>query len=76
MAYGRTEDEIAKELGADGVYYSTMQDLTEALEGSTFCRACLNGEYAYPPPRPQSLAPDSMASNSLRAPHREVKKES
>ena len=49
VAHGRNEEEIAKELGADGVYYSTMQDLTDALEGTTFCRACLNGEYAYPP---------------------------
>jgi amidophosphoribosyltransferase len=40
--------EVALELGANGVFYSTMQDLKEALTGNSFCHACLNGEYAYP----------------------------
>lgn len=48
IANGRTEKEVSDFLGADGVFYSSMDDLNEALKGQSFCRACLNGEYAYP----------------------------
>lgn len=48
IAHKRGPEQVAKYLGADGVYYSTMNDLTEALKGLSFCKACLNGEYAYP----------------------------
>ena len=48
IAANHKPSEVAAELGADGVFYSTMQDLSEALQGTSFCRACLNGEYAYP----------------------------
>jgi len=48
IAYQRNNDEVARELGADGVFYSTLQDLSSALDGTSFCKACLNGEYAYP----------------------------
>ncbi len=48
IASGRTSTQVSDYLGADGVFYSTMDDLTESLKGKTFCHACLNGEYAYP----------------------------
>jgi amidophosphoribosyltransferase len=48
VANHRTTDEVAELLGADGVYYSTMDDLENALSGITFCSACLSGNYAYP----------------------------
>ena len=48
IASQRSMTEIAEYLGADGVYYSTMEDLDDALSHTTFCRACLNGQYAYP----------------------------
>jgi amidophosphoribosyltransferase len=48
VANHRTIPEVAECLGADGLYYSTMNDLESALSNTTFCRACLNGEYAYP----------------------------
>ena len=44
----RTEKEVAECLGADGIYYSAIEDLDAALSHSTFCSACLNGNYAYP----------------------------
>ena len=47
IANDRTAPEIAEYLGADGVYYSTLDDLMGALKGSDFCNACLTGHYAY-----------------------------
>lgn len=48
IAANHNAEEVAKELGADGVFYTTLQDLSDALGGQSYCRACLNGEYAYP----------------------------
>jgi amidophosphoribosyltransferase len=48
IAHERTSKQVAEELGADGVFYSSMNDLSEALKNLSFCKACLNGEYAYP----------------------------
>ena len=48
IASKQNNEQVAKSLGADGVYYSTLQDLSDALDGISFCKACLNGEYAYP----------------------------
>jgi amidophosphoribosyltransferase len=48
IANHRTVEEVAECLGADGVFYSQMEDLESALSNMSFCRACLNGEYAYP----------------------------
>jgi amidophosphoribosyltransferase len=48
IASQRSTKEIAEYLGADGVFYSSMDDLDKALSHTTFCRACLSGEYAYP----------------------------
>lgn len=48
VAHKRSVPEIAKTLSADGVFYSELEDLKEALKGSSFCNACLTGDYAYP----------------------------
>ena len=48
IASGRTSEQVADYLGADGVFYSSMEDLSESLKGKSFCHACLNGDYAYP----------------------------
>jgi len=48
IANHRTPSEVAECLGADGVFYSAMEDLESALSGLSFCKACLDGSYAYP----------------------------
>lgn len=48
IASGRTLPEIAKEIRADGVFYTDLQDLQDALGRSDFCDACLTGKYPYP----------------------------
>jgi amidophosphoribosyltransferase len=48
IANQRTPKEVADYLGADGVFYSSMEDLETALSKTTFCKACLDGSYAYP----------------------------
>ncbi len=51
IAAGKTEDEIAKELGADGVIYLDIASLTECLKEVSNghvqkpCTACLDGKY-------------------------------
>ena len=46
----RTEEEIAKELGADSVVYLKIEDLLESCESSKldFCMACFDGKYPMP----------------------------
>jgi amidophosphoribosyltransferase len=48
VAHQRDLNEIASHLQADRVIYSELDDLTQALDGLGFCRACLTGEYPYP----------------------------
>jgi amidophosphoribosyltransferase len=48
IANQRSTEEVAEILGADGVFYSQMDDLERALSNISFCRACLDGNYAYP----------------------------
>ena len=48
IANGRNADQVAEILGADGVFYSTIDDVSTALSGLGFCNACLSGDYAYP----------------------------
>lgn len=48
VAHEKNPDQIAHYLGADGVYFTNLQDVSEALKRQNFCKACLNGEYAYP----------------------------
>ena len=47
VAYGRSEEEVAKSLGADSVRYLTMAGLVEAigLPESSLCVGCLTGRY-------------------------------
>jgi amidophosphoribosyltransferase len=47
VAYGRSEQEVAKSLGADSVRYLTMSGLVEAigLPESSLCVGCLTGRY-------------------------------
>ena len=48
IANGRNSEQVAEILGADGVFYSTIDDVSTALSGLSFCNACLSGDYAYP----------------------------
>jgi len=48
IANNRETSEVADLLKADGVFYTTLEDLGAAI-GKPFCNACLTGEYAYPP---------------------------
>ena len=50
IAHGRTEEEIAREIGADGVIYQDLEDLVTAVkqgnsEVETCEGSCFNGEY-------------------------------
>lgn len=45
IAYNRSEDEIARELGADRVVFQTIEGLQEALAQKSLCTGCLTGEY-------------------------------
>jgi len=45
VAYNRTEEEIAKELGADRVVFQTIEGLKKALAQESLCTGCLTGEY-------------------------------
>jgi amidophosphoribosyltransferase len=47
IAHGRTEAEVAAELGADSIAYLSLGGVYEAISGSpaTHCDACFSGEY-------------------------------
>lgn len=45
VAYNRTEEEIAKELGVDKVVYQTVEGLKKALEQKSLCTGCITGVY-------------------------------
>ena len=47
IAHGRTEAEIAAELGCDSLAYLSLDGVYEAIEGTreTHCDACFSGEY-------------------------------
>jgi amidophosphoribosyltransferase len=47
VAHGRTEEEVAAELGADSLAYLSLDGVYEAIRGSrsTHCDACFSGEY-------------------------------
>jgi amidophosphoribosyltransferase len=48
IAYHRDSKQVADYLGVSGVFYSTEEDLSKALDKTEFCGACLDGKYAYP----------------------------
>jgi amidophosphoribosyltransferase len=47
IAHGRTEAEVAAELGADSLAYLSLEGVYEAIDGTpdTHCDACFSGEY-------------------------------
>jgi amidophosphoribosyltransferase len=47
IAHGRTEEDVARELGADSLAYLSLAGVYEAISGSreTHCDACFSGEY-------------------------------
>ena len=47
IAYGRTVEEIAAELGADSLAYISLEGVYEAIRGerATHCDACFSGDY-------------------------------
>jgi amidophosphoribosyltransferase len=47
IAYGRTVEEIAEELGADSLAYISLEGIYEAIRGERggHCDACFTGEY-------------------------------
>lgn len=45
VAYGRSEEEIAAELGVDRVIYQTVDGLKQALAQHDLCTGCLTQEY-------------------------------
>lgn len=47
IAYGRTVEEVASELGCDSLHYLSLQGVYEAMRGtrSAHCDACFSGEY-------------------------------
>jgi amidophosphoribosyltransferase len=47
IAHGRTQDEVARELGADSLHYLSLEGVYAAIGSSrdTHCDACFSGEY-------------------------------
>ena len=46
MAAGKTVEEIRKELGADSLYYISLDGLRKAIGGDEgFCVGCFTGQY-------------------------------
>jgi amidophosphoribosyltransferase len=47
IAHGRTEDEVAAELGCDSLRYLSLEGVYEAIRSTraTHCDACFSGEY-------------------------------
>jgi amidophosphoribosyltransferase len=47
VAHGRTEEEVAEELGCDSLRYLSLEGVYEAIRStrSTHCDACFSGEY-------------------------------
>ncbi|MDA7742236.1 amidophosphoribosyltransferase [Francisellaceae bacterium] len=50
VAFGRTEEEVAKEIGADNVYYQTLEDLIASIQSenqniSNFETSVFDGKY-------------------------------
>lgn len=45
IAYNRSEEQVAKELGADRVVFQTIEGLKQALAQKSLCTGCLTGVY-------------------------------
>lgn len=48
IAHGRTDEEIAKLIGADSVNYNTIENLKRCIGLEDLCLGCLTGEYPTP----------------------------
>jgi amidophosphoribosyltransferase len=51
IAFQRNASQIADEIHADRVFYTSVADLKDALSLPGFCGACITGEYPYGRPR-------------------------
>ena len=45
VAFNRSEDQVAKELGADSVEYLTVEEMLQAIGRKDLCHACFSGVY-------------------------------
>lgn len=45
IAWGKSLEEIGREIGADGLVYNSVEDLKKAIGIDDLCTACLTGEY-------------------------------
>jgi len=49
IAFGKTVEEVSREVGATSVYYLSLEGLMRATgvgdENTNFCAACFTGEY-------------------------------
>lgn len=45
VAHGRSEEQIASELGVDGLFYIDLPGLRQAIGLPSMCDACLTGDY-------------------------------
>ncbi len=45
VAYGKSVEEIAEDIGADGLVYNDVNGLKEAIGMQDLCAACLTGDY-------------------------------
>ncbi len=66
----RSDEEIARRLGAEAVVYMTVEDLAEAVRGPTervrhFCRACMDGRYPTGDVTPEVLATIESERNAV-----------
>ena len=50
IAYGKTEDEICKIIGADSLSYLKVERLKEMAGNLPICTACFTGDYPVDPP--------------------------
>jgi amidophosphoribosyltransferase len=48
VAHDRSEEEVAREIGVDGLFYLNLPALRDAIGLSSLCTACLDGNYPIP----------------------------
>jgi amidophosphoribosyltransferase len=65
IAHEKNSTQIAEALGADGVFFTTSEDLSSALRNQGFCDACLTGNYAYPVQTPSATGEVNREANRL-----------
>ena len=45
IAHKLNTEEVAKEIGAEGVFYLSEQDLVDSIDSNQICKACIDGNY-------------------------------